>query len=343
LLRSARRRRAAARAQRPDADRWRRAELRDGRPRRRLRRGPAARRALRALPRARLRRRRHRPEPAPGHRRARAGVPGPTRTGAVPRRPGHGDGVRALPQHAPQANGPLAEGRRCSGTRWCMQGRGLVLLRRSAAPSHLSHPRRRPRVSLPPDGLQSRAMVHARALAFLCLAVSCSVRRGQELPGPREDGSILLPSGWSLTPHGEQLPLPFDLPVRLALHPLGRFLAVQHAGYREHAISLVDLDADAVTAVLPIPKSWSGLAWSADGRRLYVSGGVEDRLHVFSFEAATGRCAPESTLPVGDGARLDLVAGLCVDDEERLYVCLQRSDRLVRIDAQGRQDWEVTF
>jgi len=176
------------------------------------------------------------------------------------------------------------------------------------------------------------------------LACSCSSSRGRhEVPGLQPDGSILLPSGWSLTPHGKQLPLSLDLPVRLALHPLGRFLAVQHAGYRDHAVSLVDLESDTVVAVLPIAKSWSGLAWNGDGTRLYVSGGVEDRLHVFSFDGATGHCAPEGTMGVGDGKRLDLVAGLCLDEEQRLFVCLQRSDRLVRLGADGAQQWEAEF
>jgi len=81
--------------------------------------------------------------------------------------------------------------------------------------------------------------------------------------------------------------------VRLALHPGGRFLAVQHAGYRQHGVTLVDLRSDAVVAVLPIAKSWSGLPWSADGRRLHISGGVEDCLHVFSLDAENARCTEE--------------------------------------------------
>ncbi|MSR62189.1 MAG: phosphoesterase [Planctomycetes bacterium] len=180
-------------------------------------------------------------------------------------------------------------------------------------------------------------------VCFLVLATGACAARRTEWPGPRADGSILLPNGWSLTPHGEQLPLAQDLPVRLALQPLGRLLAVQHAGYREHTVVLVDLDAGAVVQVLPIAKSWSGLAWSADGARLFVSGGVEDRVHVFAFDPATRRCMAEKDLVVGDGARLDLVAGLCVDEHAQLFVCLQRSDRLVRLDAEGRTELEVAF
>ena len=57
---------------------------------------------------------------------------------------------------------------------------------------------------------------------------------GQELPGIRPDGATLLPNGWSLRPHGDQLALEPDLPVRMEWHPAGRYLAIQHAGYRAH-------------------------------------------------------------------------------------------------------------
>jgi YVTN family beta-propeller protein len=127
----------------------------------------------------------------------------------------------------------------------------------------------------------------------------------------------------------------------LALHPEGRFLAVQHAGYRQHAIALVDLDSGRVTETLPLAKSWSGTTWSPDGRRLFVSGGVDDRLHVFAFDAVLGHGEEVATWRVGDGERLDLVAGLCCAPDGSVFVCLQRSDRLVRLDPLGSQDLAV--
>ena len=186
-------------------------------------------------------------------------------------------------------------------------------------------------------------MRRAITLFSIGLTAACAARPDPAWPGPRRDGSLLLPNGWSLTPHGEQLPLALDLPVRLALHPGGRFLAVQHAGYREHAVALVDLRVERVTETLPLAKSWSGMTWSADGRWLLVSGGVDDCLHVFAFDPASGHAAEQATWPVGDRKRLDLVAGLCHDGGDRLFVCLQRSDRLVRLDREGRQELEVEF
>src|SRR5690242_2441774 len=60
------------------------------------------------------------------------------------------------------------------------------------------------------------------------------------LPGVTGRGVVQLPNQWSLRPVGKQLLLG-DLPVNLALHPSGKWLAALHAGYGDHEIIVVDL------------------------------------------------------------------------------------------------------
>ncbi|MEW6161276.1 MAG: hypothetical protein AB1813_27930, partial [Verrucomicrobiota bacterium] len=61
-----------------------------------------------------------------------------------------------------------------------------------------------------------------------------------ELPGPRSDGSVLLPNQWSLRPAGKQVVVG-DFPVNIAMHPSGRFAAVLHCGYGQHEIVVLDI------------------------------------------------------------------------------------------------------
>ncbi|MBD3175437.1 MAG: phosphoesterase [Armatimonadia bacterium] len=154
----------------------------------------------------------------------------------------------------------------------------------------------------------------------------------QELPGERADGRVLLPNGWLLDPHGDQITLESDLPVRMEWHPNGRYLAIQHAGYRDHRVVIFDTRHDEIVEVLALPKTWSGLAWSRDGDRLYVSGGVDDVVHVFGFDdrAATGGAEP--AIEIGDPEELDVPAGMDVAPDGSLWLVTHRGEELLQID-----------
>ena len=174
-----------------------------------------------------------------------------------------------------------------------------------------------------------------RSLTPLVSAAFVASAAAQDLPGLKPDGSTLLPNGWSVRPHGRQLPLTSDLPIRTAWHPDGTVLAVQHAGYRTHEVVLFDAVRERELGRVPLARTWSGMAWSPRGDRLYVSGGADDVVRAFSWDLASRSVGAETAIPVGDPARLDLPAGLAVDGAGRLFVPLQRADRVLRLDATG--------
>src|SRR5262245_36327525 len=70
------------------------------------------------------------------------------------------------------------------------------------------------------------------SLLASCVSASAqsSPRTLPEVPGPRGDGSVLLPNQWSLRPVGRQVVLG-DFPINIAMHPGNRFAAVLHSGY----------------------------------------------------------------------------------------------------------------
>ncbi len=150
----------------------------------------------------------------------------------------------------------------------------------------------------------------------------------QDGPGSRPDGSIVLPNGWRLTPHGEQLPLAHDLPLRLVWHQDGRHLAIQHAGYRAHGITLFDAAQGRCVAEVPLARSWRGCTFSADGRTLFVSGGVDDLVYAVPFAPETARFSAPTTRPLGDPRQIDLPAGIALDADGGLVVALQRGHAL---------------
>ena len=117
------------------------------------------------------------------------------------------------------------------------------------------------------------------------------------LPGAQADGSVRLPNTWSIKPVGKQIELG-DFPVNVALHPGGKWLAVLHAGYGDHEIMLVELDAKKtrVRSRVILDQTFVGLTFSPDGKQLFASGGEFDLVHMFDFE--DGFLSRQRKLPI---------------------------------------------
>ncbi len=158
-------------------------------------------------------------------------------------------------------------------------------------------------------------------------ALSCSTRHriwsppGVDLPGLMSDGSIKLPNQWSLRPAGFQIELG-DFPVSIILHSSGRYAAILHAGYSEHEIVVVELKSNSliprVVSRTPVDVAFYGIAFSADGRNIFASGGTRERIECFDFNegllsnhksiALTTTpeevCVPAGIVPSADGNTL---------------------------------------
>jgi DNA-binding beta-propeller fold protein YncE len=138
------------------------------------------------------------------------------------------------------------------------------------------------------------------------------------LPGMQRDGRVQLPNQWSLKPAGKQVVLG-DFPANMILHPKEAYAAVIHSGYGQHEVSIVDLDKQTVISRAPLSDTFWGLAFSADGKALYVSGGVREEIHAFAF--AKGYLSDHRVIALGDAQKDKLIpCGLTVsDDGKTLY------------------------
>jgi DNA-binding beta-propeller fold protein YncE len=97
---------------------------------------------------------------------------------------------------------------------------------------------------------------------------------GREITVPGQNGAnALLVSGWKTTPAGRQLPSG-DMILSGQLSPDGKLFAFTNTGYTHHALHIVDLATEKEIATFPMEQAWSGLAFSPDGKRIYVSSGA---------------------------------------------------------------------
>jgi YVTN family beta-propeller protein len=157
---------------------------------------------------------------------------------------------------------------------------------------------------------------------------------------------VLLPNGWSLMPAGHSLPLG-DLPLNIAVSSSRRYLAVTNNGQSTQTIQLIDAVKERILDSVIIPKSWLGLAFSADEQFLYASGGNDNRILKYKISAGDKHGAP------GDHAqKLVLVdsialgkrwpekispAGLAIDDRRGLlYVVTKDNNSLYIVDLGGK-------
>ncbi len=166
-----------------------------------------------------------------------------------------------------------------------------------------------------------------------------------------------LPNAQIVTPAGRQVDLPDMRPHVLALSPDGRLLVTSG---RTHEIVVLDPKSGDIRQRVPLPAeppnasapeasspnilkpdekgqvSYSGLTFSPDGRRIYLSN-VNGSIKVFGVEPdGTVKGLVSFGLPAADAPRRkeEIPAGLAVSpDGSRLYAALNLSNRLAELDA----------
>ncbi|MFM1746449.1 MAG: hypothetical protein RLZZ188_115 [Verrucomicrobiota bacterium] len=163
-----------------------------------------------------------------------------------------------------------------------------------------------------------------------------------DLPGWRPDGSVLLPNQWALKPVGRQVPVG-DFPLNIAPHPDGRHAAVLHCGWGQHEVRVVEVKSGKLISQAALDEAFYGLAWSADGTSLHVSGAGSEVVHVFRF--ADGYLSGRRELRLRSAKERGVPAGIAVSaDGAALFVAEVWGQRVSRIaTADGAVAWARTF
>jgi YVTN family beta-propeller protein len=132
-----------------------------------------------------------------------------------------------------------------------------------------------------------------RSLTALLFPVLLAAQVPQAIPG-----GYSLPNGWRITPLGKSLETN-DMVLNATAAPDGAAVIAMHAGYNPHGIVVVDTKTEEIVQRIPLKSAWFGLAWSSDGKRLFVSGGNANgdrnptRAPIYVFDYANGRLSNE--------------------------------------------------
>lgn len=169
----------------------------------------------------------------------------------------------------------------------------------------------------------------------MCAACILLLSHGYgQTPAALKAKRVILPNGWGLTPAGRSLPLG-DLPLNLVVSPTGKYIAVTNNGQSVQSIQLIDVRREKILDTRIIPNSWYGLAFSADEKFLYASGGNDNRIMKYSI--VSGRLVPSDSIALGKPWPVEISpAGLTLDDARKLmYVVTKENNSLyvVRLDT----------
>ena len=174
---------------------------------------------------------------------------------------------------------------------------------------------------------------HYQAVIFLFIALVfsfCTSTPKFMLPGKLNDGSILLPNRYKLTPAGDQIPVG-DLPLNMVFSPDGKYLAVTNNGYSEQFVSIIDVAGNKQVQTLPVRASFFGIDFSDDGKKLFVSGGGKNLIYIFAFQDSQF-VAADSILLTTDPQTEWFVTGIkSAENGEVLFVATKTHKNLLKI------------
>jgi YVTN family beta-propeller protein len=111
--------------------------------------------------------------------------------------------------------------------------------------------------------------------------------------------SSLLFNGWTITPAGFRHEVRGDLLLGGVVSPNGSWLAFVNGGAADHQVHLADTRTGKIVVSVPVERAQSsgGVAFSPDGKTLYVSGGNAGRIYVFAV-GAEGTLTPAAPLVI---------------------------------------------
>jgi len=172
--------------------------------------------------------------------------------------------------------------------------------------------------------------------AGLVLASLTSVTLAQT-PGPiANTDQVLLPNGWKLSPAGRSLQLG-DLPLNMQLSSSGKLLAVTNNGQSIQSLQLIDPKNEQLLDQKVVGKSWYGIAFSHDEKKLYASGGNDN--WILAFNIQNKKFGTADTIKLGAVWPKGKICptGITVTrDNNRLYAVTKEDNMLYVIDPQNR-------
>jgi YVTN family beta-propeller protein len=183
------------------------------------------------------------------------------------------------------------------------------------------------------------------------MLLACSDLMPAQLPHATPGGYDLA-NGWRITPAGKAVGTE-DMVLKLVTAPDDRAVIASHSGYNPHGIVVIDTKTQEVIQRIGLKSTWMGMAWSSDGKTLYVSGGNANssegkepatRAPIYEFSYANGRLSDHPVAQLDETIPLDKIywSGLAHHPRKNLLYAANRGtsdapSNVVVFDTKTRQ------
>src|SRR4051794_34474054 len=140
-------------------------------------------------------------------------------------------------------------------------------------------------------------------------------------------------NGWKLTPAGRHVGIN-SMPLKMAISPDGNTLAAVCSG-RWDGLALIDLKTEQTREWIPLFRTFNGVAFSNDGKKIFVTGGNSQDLFVVDFDGT--KAGVVQTIELGDppegSPKMSFLAGMTVNPKTgKLYLSNEGTSEIWVVD-----------
>src|SRR5437588_7886568 len=185
--------------------------------------------------------------------------------------------------------------------------------------------------------MRRRGIAGFAAAVFVCLAAIATEHLSNPRVGRQPDGTYIIPTGQRLTPAGHHIEVS-DRPLGIGLSPDGSLMVVSTgSNFASRAIHVIDVSRQIVIQTIPVKDSFVGVAFSSDGRKLFIGGGAADNIRIFARDR-DGRFQDDGAISIPQSAP----SGIAVSpDDSTFYVALNRRHTVAIVDLRTRSVKQV--
>lgn len=173
-------------------------------------------------------------------------------------------------------------------------------------------------------------------VAAIAVCAGAALYQSQQM-GVQPDGSILIPTGQRIRPAGVRIEVN-DRPLGMVISPDGKLLAVTTgSNFAPRRLHLIEMSSKRVIQSVDIDQSFVGVTFDRTGQTLYVGGGRDNDVKIFT-RRPDGTFQTAASIPIPGSAP----SGLALSPDNRtLYAALNLKHAVAVIDVETRRVNEI--